>query len=214
MTTDGIVIVDYGIGNLLSVQRAVDACSQKAVVSSDPSVVRSANRLILPGVGAFANGITSLESLCLVEAIKDFIASDKPLLGICLGMQLLLDTSTEHGYSEGLRVIPGSVNPLPSVSAKGVAVKIPHIGWNKLAITPLRDLTKRDIGRIVPRDPVYFVHSYMVVPSDRANIVAECSYGGNTIPAVISKGNVVGCQFHPEKSGIAGLKFIEAWLSL
>jgi len=213
MTKPKVVIIDYGVGNLLSVQRAVEECGVEAVTSSEPDIIAQADRVILPGVGAFANGMNALESLGLVEVIVAIAANGTPLLGICLGMQLLLDESEVHGATKGLGIIPGRVVPVPNVSTDGFPLKIPHIGWNAL-VTP-EGVTWSDsiLQNTTPGDSVYFVHSFMVEPEDPAARIADCVYGGNRISAVIGVKNIIGCQFHPEKSQSIGLQILANFLS-
>jgi imidazole glycerol-phosphate synthase subunit HisH len=204
-----VVIIDYGVGNLLSVQRAVEECGAEAITSSEPDVIVQADRVILPGVGAFANGMQALVSRGLVEVIKAIAEDSIPLLGICLGMQLLLDESEEHGVTKGLGIIPGRVVPVPAFGIDGTSVKIPHIGWNSLVASENATWNGTIVQNSTPGDAVYFVHSFMSVPEDPAMRIADCLYGGNRIPAVIGKDNVVGCQFHPEKSGETGIRILE-----
>jgi len=209
MSKPKVVIIDYGVGNLLSVQRAVEECGAEAITSSEPDVIAQADRVILPGVGAFANGMQALESLGLIELIKAIAADGIPLLGICLGMQLLLDESEEHGMTKGLGIIPGRVVPVPNVSSDGVPLKIPHIGWNSLVLAEGAAWDGTILQNSIPGDAVYFVHSFMAAPENSSMRIADCSYGGNRISAVIGHRNVFGCQFHPEKSGGAGLRIFE-----
>ena len=208
-----VVIVDYGVGNLLSVQRAVEECDAEAITSCEPDVIFRADRVILPGVGAFSNGMRALDSLGLVKVIKTVAANGIPLLGICLGMQLLLDESEEHGVTKGLGIIPGRVVPVPVSGIDGTSVKIPHIGWNSLVASEGATWNGTILQNSAPGDAVYFVHSFMANPADPAMRLADCLYGGNLITAVIRKGNVVGCQFHPEKSGLCGLKALSNFIS-
>jgi len=212
MSKPKVVIIDYGVGNLLSVQRAVEECGAEAITSSDPDVIARAERVILPGVGAFANGMQALESLGLVEVIKALATDGIPLLGICLGMQLLLDESEEHGVTKGLGIIPGRVVPVPNVSPDGTPLKIPHIGWNSLVVFEGATWNGTILQSSTPGDAVYFVHSFMAAPEDPLMRVADCLYGGNRIAAIIGKENVYGCQFHPEKSGPSGLKILQNFL--
>ena len=212
MSKPKVVIVDYGVGNLLSVQRAVEECGAEVITSSEPDVIVRADRVILPGVGAFANGMRALESLGLVEVIKAIAAGGIPLLGICLGMQLLLDESEEHGVTEGLGIIPGRVVPVPSLSHDGLPLKIPHVGWNSLVVSEGSAWDKTILENSTSGDAVYFVHSFMAAPEDHETRIADCFYGGNRISAVIGDGNVFGCQFHPEKSGEVGLRILKVFL--
>ena len=212
MSKPKVVIVDYGVGNLLSIQRAVEECGAEAITSSEPDVIARADRVILPGVGAFANGMQALESLGLVEVIKTIAAGGIPLLGICLGMQLLLDESEEHGVTKGLGIIPGGVVPVPNVSPDGAPLKIPHIGWNSLVVAEGALWNGTILQNTTPGDSVYFVHSFMAEPEDLSMRIADCLYGGNRISAMIGVKNVIGCQFHPEKSQSIGLRILANFL--
>jgi glutamine amidotransferase len=213
MSKSKVVIIDYGVGNLLSVQRAVEACGAQAITSSDPKAIALAERLILPGVGAFANGMNALTSLGLVDVIRATAADGVPLLGICLGMQLLFNESEEYGLSKGLGIISGRVLPLPAQSIDGSRLKIPLVGWYPIAVAEGATWNQTILENLNPRDAFYFVHSYMAVPDDPAVRIADCIYGGNRIPAVVESGNVYGCQFHPEKSQYIGLRMIANFLT-
>lgn len=212
MNKPKVVIVDYGVGNLLSVQRAVEQCGGETVISAAPDVVANADHVILPGVGAYANGMRALESLGLVQVLKEVAAKGTPLLGICLGMQLLFDESEEHGFTKGLGIIPGRVVPVPNLTPNGLPLKIPHIGWSELmphsGVLEENRLMKNNRSG----DSGYFVHSFMAEPEKTQMRIFDCLYGGNRIAAVIGYGNVFGCQFHPEKSGKKGLQIIHNFL--
>lgn len=212
MSKSKVVIVDYGVGNLLSVQRAAEECGAEVITSSEPDVIARADRVILPGVGAFAKGMQALESRGLVEVIKAIAEAGIPLLGICLGMQLLLDESEEHGVTKGLGIIPGRVVPVPNVGPEGMPLKIPHIGWNSVVVSQGAEWNGTILKNLIQEDSVYFVHSFMAVPEDPGLRIADCLYGGNVIAAAIGKDNVFGCQFHPEKSGEIGLRTIKSFL--
>jgi glutamine amidotransferase len=209
-----ITIIDYGVGNLLSVRRGFEHCGAEVVLTSDPEAVIAARRVVLPGVGAFANAMHALEERNLVPAIRELAKRGTPLLGICLGMQLLLDESEEFGLSAGLSLIPGRVVPIPSKTVAGEAQKIPHIGWNSLIPSeyPL-DWRSSLLANNVPGEATYFVHSLMSVPANPAHRVADCLYGGHRIPAVLAKDQITACQFHPEKSGEVGLKILRRFVS-
>jgi glutamine amidotransferase len=213
MSKPKVVIIDYGAGNLLSVQRAVEACGADWITTSESNVIAQADRIILPGVGAFANGMQALESLGLIETIKAVAADGTPLMGICLGMQLLLSESEEYGLTKGLGIIPGRVVQVPTFGTDGARMKIPHIGWNSLFVSEYSTWNNTIIQNLTPGDAVYFVHSFQAEPEDLATRIAECFYGGCRISAVIANRNVVGCQFHPEKSGEIGLKIIKEFLN-
>jgi len=195
-----ITIIDYGMGNLRSVQKACEKLGFEAVVSSNSDEIAAAEKLILPGVGAFRDAIAHLQDSGFVEPIKDHINADKPLLGICLGLQLLFDRSYEDGEYEGLGIIPGQVVRFPSQPG----LKVPHMGWNKLQVkqeTPLLNGIPADAH-------FYFVHSYYVVPEDDS-VLAATSEHGVEFCAMIRRGNLLATQFHPEKSQRVGLKLLD-----
>ena len=214
MNEPKVAVIDYGVGNLLSVQRAIEECGAEVITSSEPDVIAQADRIILPGVGAFANGMQALKSLGLVEVIRALAADGIPLLGICLGMQLLLDESEEHGFTKGLGIVPGRIVPIPNVSPDGLSVKIPHIGWSSLVVAEGSAWSRTILKNLTPGDAVYFVHSFMAEPENSQVRIADCLYCGNRIPAVIGFENVVGCQFHPEKSGVTGLRVLESFIKM
>ena len=210
-----VVVIDYGLGNLLSVQRGLEYCGATVAVSSDPSIILSASHVVLPGVGAFSDGMAELRSRKLDEVVQEVAAQNTPLLGICLGMQMLLSESEEFGITAGLGLIPGRVIPIPSSDCDGSQQKIPHIGWNELVVSQDRESWLDTLlGQVAPGEAVYFVHSFMANPDDPKNRLADCIYGGCEIAAVISRNNVVGCQFHPEKSGEVGLKILRSFLAI
>jgi glutamine amidotransferase len=204
-----VTIIDYGVGNLLSVQRGFEHCGARVTVTSDPETILRSERLVLPGVGAFCDAMMELEQRGLPPVIRAYTASGKPFLGICLGMQMLLDESEEFSVTKGLGLIPGKVVPLPSQTVSGEPQKIPHIGWNALH-PATSSWTGTFLEGIQPDSSVYFVHSFMAQPKEAQHLLAECVYGGHSVPAVIGSGNVLGCQFHPEKSGECGLGILRA----
>lgn len=214
MNTPKAVVIDYGIGNLLSVRRGLEHCGATVVVTADPKVILSARWVILPGVGAFSDGIAGLRRHGLDAVVREVGARGIPLLGICLGMQMLLDESEEFGITAGLGLIPGRVVPVPSASSSGHPQKIPHIGWNNLVLPQGRasweNTSLRDVAL---GEAVYFVHSFMANPTDPNHRIADCLYGGLPVSAAIGCDNVVGCQFHPEKSGETGLKVLRTFLT-
>lgn len=207
-----ITVIDYGVGNLLSVQRGLEHCGAQVILTSDPDAVLDADRVVLPGVGAFANAMQALQERGLVEAIHQLVKKNTPLLGICLGMQLLLDESEEFGLTRGLGLIHGRVIPIPSGSTDGRLMRIPHIGWNSLLPVGQRRWGGTLLTDNAPGDAMYFVHSFMAMPDDVEHRLADCVYGGHCIPAVILRNNVTGCQFHPEKSGELGLRVLRRFL--
>ena len=199
-----IAVVDYGAGNLRSVDLALARLGAEAVITRDPDVMAGADGLILPGVGAFADAMAALENSGVVPALYAFAESGRPFLGICLGMQALFDGSEEGPGIRGLGLIPGQVRRLPDCG-----LKIPHMGWNSL--TPAKESLLLD-G--LPADPyVYFVHSYACRASDPADVLAVTDYG---VPfhAAVQRGNILGFQFHPEKSGDVGQTMLENFVKL
>ncbi|SFN30171.1 glutamine amidotransferase [Formivibrio citricus] len=205
-----VVVIDYGVGNLYSVQRSLEHCGATVTVTSDHDVILAAPRVVLPGVGAFDSAMNALQQLGLVPVIQALANKGTPLLGICLGMQLLLDESEEFGLTKGLGLIPGRVVPIPAQTIAGDIQKIPHIGWNALEpACATNDWQGTILDHVTPGDAVYFVHSFMAVPSSEESRLANCDYGGHKIAAVIGRANVIGCQFHPEKSGETGLKILK-----
>ena len=201
-----ITVVDYGMGNLMSVSRAFEAVGADVRVSGAPAEIEGAERLVLPGVGAFGDGMRGLMERGLVEPIKGYAASGRPLLGICLGMQLLFDSSEEFGEFGGLGLIRGSVRKVPSRGADGQPHKIPHIGWS--GIVPVRDWRGTLLQGIERDVATYFVHSYATEPADEGDRLADTYYDGCRISAVVRHGAIAGCQFHPEKSAAVGLKIL------
>lgn len=214
MNAPEVTIIDYGVGNLLSVQRGFEHCGAKVILSANPEKILAAQRVVLPGVGAFGNGIQALKALQLVHVIQEIAESGTPLLGICLGMQLLLEHSEEFGSSNGLALIPGHVTAIPDLSTSGESLKIPHIGWNKIFPPKQTDWHGTLLSGNQPDDAMYFVHSFMANPDDNKYRLAECTYGGYQIAAVIRHDNIMGCQFHPEKSGEHGLKVLRQFIEL
>lgn len=209
-----ITIIDYGIGNILSVVRAFEYHAVPVKVVDSPTDVLNADLLVLPGVGAFGDGMQGLRDKQLIEPILKYCEKERPFLGICLGMQMMMDSSEEFNHNAGLGIISGSVNKISSCGADGTPHKIPHIGWSEL-IPPADTLWDRTIlDGLAPGTAMYFVHSFTPVPLDSANRLADCSYDGLLISAVIRKGNLYGCQFHPEKSGKAGLQIIKNFITM
>ena len=201
-----IAIVDYGVGNLFSLRSSLDAIGEEAVVTSDADVLRSADRIILPGVGAFEDAARKLRESGLATLLKELAAAGKPLMGICLGMQMLFEKSYEYGEHEGLGLIPGQVRPIRDVIPE--TYKIPHIGWNALTFRGDHPL----FSKIREGDCVYFVHSFYAADCDDA-VIATAEYGA-PLTAAVARGNVCGCQFHPEKSGSVGLAILKAFAEL
>jgi glutamine amidotransferase len=214
MVSNSVTILDYGIGNILSVSRGFEAIGAKVRLASNIEGIYDAERLILPGVGAFAKGIEQLKKNNFDEAIIDVANHGKPLLGICLGMQFLMDSSEEFGNTNGLGLIPGKVIPIPPQDIAGESLIVPHIGWNALETSFNKSWDNTLLANTPLKSNVYFVHSFFSKPNDDNHLLAHCIYGGNDLSAVISKDNVMGCQFHPEKSGEIGLNILKTFLSI
>jgi len=210
-----ITIIDYGMGNLFSIARALNYVGADTLITNDPSKISSSDRLILPGVGAFGFGMKELEKRSLIEGINDFVKTGRPLLGICLGMQLLLSKSYEFGLHKGLGLIRGKVVRFKDPKPKGEFFKIPHIGWNKIAFSS-ENYSKTDsiVRNISSGSFFYFVHSFIALLNDKADTVAESQYGSDRFCSILNKDNVWGCQFHPEKSGKIGLKLLDNFCNL
>jgi glutamine amidotransferase len=197
--SETIAVIDYGAGNLRSIRRALEAAGAQVVITSEPDAVRRADAVVFPGVGAAGAAMRRLHDFGLVEAIGDVVAADRPFLGICLGMQLLFGHQ-EEGNIQGLGLLRGRVRSLSD------QVKVPQIGWNRVRWV-------RDEGGATARDEddFYFVHSYIVEPADPADIVAVSRYG-ELFPSIVRHDRVWGTQFHPEKSGPAGLRLVACWV--
>ena len=201
-----IAIIDYGVGNLFSVKSSFAAIGQEAVVTADPAVIDAADRILLPGVGAYEDAARKLRQTGMGDIVRQQAAAGKPVMGICLGMQLLFDVSYEYGEHQGLGLIPGAVRPIRDVVPADY--KVPHIGWNALHLVG----EKSPIFKYVNEgDCVYFVHSYYA--DCGAAVTAPAEYGA-PITAAVRKDDVYGCQFHPEKSGAVGLNILRAFCEL
>ena len=199
-----IVIVDYGVGNLFSLKCSFAALGEQVLIASDPDSIDSAEKIILPGVGAFQDAAEKLRKSGLDLVLKKQVQKGKPLLGICLGMQLLFEKSYEYGEHEGLGFLPGVIRPIADVVPQDL--KIPHMGWNALRF---RGEKHPLFARVREGEYVYFVHSYYASDCD-ASVIADTEYGA-PLTAAVAKGNVMGCQFHPEKSGDVGLRILKAF---
>ena len=200
-----IVIIDYGMGNLRSVQKAFEQVGCDAVVTADPGVAARADKLVLPGVGAFRDCMHNLEAGGFVAPIREHVAAGKPFLGICLGLQLLFTESEEFGRHQGLGIIPGRVVRFPEgLRDGGESLKVPHMGWNRIAIRRASPL----YAGIPDGSFVYFVHSYYVVPDDPRVVATETGYG-QSFCSSIWRDNVMATQFHPEKSQAVGLRMLK-----
>ena len=200
-----VTVIDYGVGNLRSVTKALEFLGCQVTLTSDPEIVARADKLVLPGVGAFGAGMANLQRLSLVEAIRDAIRRGTPLLGICLGLQLLFDESEEMGHYDGLKLVRGKVVRFPDQND----IRIPHMGWNALQIHKPEPLFKG----VADGAMVYFVHSYFPVPDDPSVIAATTEHGVEFVSA-IAIDNIFGTQFHPEKSSKVGLQILRNFVAL
>jgi imidazole glycerol-phosphate synthase subunit HisH len=203
-----IGIVDYGMGNLFSVSKALERLGVSYFISEKGSELSEADALILPGVGAFKDAMARLNESGLSDMIREYAGTGKPLLGICLGMQLLFEESEENGITTGLSLLPGKVVHFPGKTAVGKTYKVPHMGWNRLEwVNPSLVTANLD------EDYVYFVHSYYVKTDDRDILIAKASYS-EEVPAVVGRNNVYGMQFHPEKSSKLGVELLRNFTEL
>lgn len=210
-----VLVVDYGVGNLLSVCRAFEACGATVELNGNPERIASAERLVVPGVGAFGDCMSELRRRDLIQPILEYVASGNPVLGICVGMQMMMRIGEEFGEHEGLGIAPGRVRAIPGTTSDGKPHKIPHIGWNALrkpSSTTVWDGTILD--GVAPGTTCYFVHSFTAEPESDEHRLADCDYNGRRISAALRVGNVYGTQFHPEKSGQIGLRILSNFLAL
>ena len=210
-----VTVVDYDAGNLFSVSRAVETCGGTVVLAETPDQIASARRLILPGVGAFSAGMAALEERRLVDAIIRYAESGRPLLGICLGMQLLMDVGEEFGRHRGLGLIGGTVVPVPGRGIDNQPHPIPHIGWNQLRPANGEvSWTEKILDGVTAGQAVYFVHSFMAEPTDPNHRIADSYYDGQRVTAIIGRDAIIGVQFHPEKSAATGLGMIANFMAM
>lgn len=207
-----VTIVDYGMGNLYSVGRAFEVSGADVIFATTPKDIALARHLVLPGVGAFESGMAGLHERNLVESIRTHAAKGKPLMGICLGMQMFATISEEFGEHKGLNLIPGRVRPLPRTTVVGEAQKIPHIGWAGLHKTTGADWNETPLADLQEGDGVYLVHSFAMHADNPAHQIAFSDFGGHAVCTVIRNGAIIGCQFHPEKSGPVGLRILKKFV--
>ncbi len=209
-----VAIIDYEMGNLFSVKHACEFVGLHPVITTNKNEIFDADAAILPGVGAFGDAMMNLKKLDLIQPIRDFIASKKPFLGICLGMQLLFDESEEFGIHQGLGVIKGNVLKFPTKNMKGQQVKVPQIGWNQVffnnnangIFSPLKDIQNGEF--------MYFVHSFYVNPANKQSIYTSTIYEGIDYCSSVLQDNIFACQFHPEKSAAEGIKIYTNWVKI
>ncbi len=207
-----VAIIDYGMGNMFSVKRACEHVGLEPLIAHTESMLMNSSAAILPGVGAFGDAMDNLKKMGLVEPIKKFVASGKPFMGICLGMQLLMSDSEEFGKHKGLDIIKGPVRRFPPVKSGGGVVKVPQVGWNQIRpsllkwdASPLKNIEKDAY--------MYFVHSYYVVPEDKGVVLSVTDYEGTEYCSSILWKNIFACQFHPEKSADQGLTIYSNWVT-
>jgi len=210
-----ILVVDYGIGNIRSVCRAFEKCGASVELSDDPSKIEAADRIVLPGVGAIAHCMDQLNQRGMTEPLTRYTEKERPFLGICVGMQMMMDESWEFTKSKCLGWHSGDVIEVPRKNAKGQCHKIPHVGWSNLD-TPSTGIRREGtiLQGIGNDEPVYFVHSFMVNPLDDNTRLADTRYNDINICAAVSSGAISGTQFHPEKSGAVGLRILENFMAL
>lgn len=209
-----VAIIDYEMGNMFSVDHACKYVGLDSIITEDKDVIMNADAAILPGVGAFGNCMANLNKLDLISPIKDFVAAGKPFLGICLGLQLLFTESEEFGFSKGLDLVQGKVVKFPAENSNGKKLKVPQVGWNHIyengngnhwSNSILKDTSSKEF--------MYFVHSYYVKPDDKNDILTLTNYEGIEYCSGVKKNNITAFQFHPEKSGIEGIKIYKNWLT-
>ena len=201
-----IAIVNYGVGNLFSISRSFEYIGLSSVITDDNKVIESASHIVLPGVGAFGDAVQKLEATGLIPTLDACVKKGTPLLGVCLGMQLLFEKSYEYGEHKGLGYLKGEICPMePDIKSGGYDLKVPHMGWNALQLKKDSAILKYTVNR----EHMYFVHSFYAKNCEDS-LVAVVEYGIE-VPAVVGSGNVFGCQFHPEKSGACGLKILKAF---
>jgi imidazole glycerol-phosphate synthase subunit HisH len=215
MSTQKITLLDYGMCNMLNVARALEHAGADVHVTEDPKEAIAAERLVVPGVGAFSECMRAVNDLGHGDAIREFVKSGRPMLGICVGMQILFEASEEFGETPGLGILPGRVRAIPNMTTDGAAQRVPHIGWNHL-IEPRvggswEGTMLESFGKAGPA--VYFVHSFAAQPLDADDRLADCDYGGHRISAMVKRDNITATQFHPERSGPVGLRMLKAFLS-
>ncbi|KYG82843.1 imidazole glycerol phosphate synthase subunit HisH [Roseivirga echinicomitans] len=205
-----VAVLDYGIGNVRSITNALNSIGAEPILTSDSELILSADALILPGVGAFAKGMQNLKDRNLVGLIHQFVNSGKPFLGICLGMQMLLDESEEFGLNEGLGLIKGKVVKLPL--KLGNEEKLPHVSWNEILPPSHGRWNNTLLESTAPSSDVYFIHSYVALPADQSDVLSHTFYGDGYFCSAVQKDNITGFQFHPEKSGVLGLKMLSEFI--
>lgn len=207
-----IAIIDYGIGNIRSIVNALEKVGATVLLTRDRNNILNADGVVLPGVGAFAHGMEQLKLYELVDVLKEYALTEKPLLGICLGMQMLFSKSNEFTETEGLGIIPGNIERLKLLDSN--QQKLPHISWNGLYESEKKTWVDTILDGIKPCEDMYFVHSFAAVPNDRNDVLSTTVYSEYEFCSSVKRGNVYGCQFHPEKSATEGLKIIKNFVKI
>jgi glutamine amidotransferase len=207
-----VTIIDYGVGNLYSVARAFEICGANIAYAYKPEQITSARHLVLPGVGSFESGMAGLRDRNMITSICDYAATGKPLMGICLGMQMFATVSEEYGEHPGLNIIPGRVKRIPQTTLEGDLQKLPNIGWSSLHRVSETDWEATAMRDVKQGEEVYAVHSFEVHTDNPQHQLAYIELGGRNICAAIRQNSVIGFQFHPEKSGPVGLKILKSFL--
>lgn len=214
MTAAKIAILDYGMCNLLNVARAFSYLEIDAEVTSDPKKALQADRMVVPGVGAFSNALREFRQAGFDDAVREHVLAGRPLLGICVGMQMLFDASEEFGEHAGLGLLPGRVRAIPTRTVDGEPQRVPHIGWDTLSVPEGGCEWSDSILRGAnPASTYYFVHSFAAEPELPSDRLANCLYGGHPICAAVSRDNITATQFHPERSGEAGLSLLRQFMA-
>lgn len=211
-----VVIVDYHLGNLFSVKHACNATNITATISSDKELILEADAIILPGVGAFGDAMKNIEKLDLASPIRDFVATGRPVLGVCLGLQLLFEQSEEFGNYKGLGLVKGSVAKFSTKSPTGKLMRVPQIGWNKIYAPTQNEITWENtpLSNVAENSYMYFVHSYYVRPTQTSAILSLTNYEGVEYCSAIRQNNIFAFQFHPEKSAEKGIQIYQEWYSI
>lgn len=212
-----ITLLDYGMCNLLNVARAFQFCGAEVIIAEDSETVKNAEKLVVPGVGAFADSMHSLQTCGFDDAIRKFISTERPFLGICVGMQILFDSSQEFGFSQGLGLLPGVVESIPTKTVEKEIQRIPHIGWNQLLHPQDSSITWKGTvleGLENQEAFMYFIHSFAAIPQDTQIRLANVVYGGHLLCAAIKKNNIMATQFHPERSGKLGLNILKKFICM
>ena len=209
-----MTVVDYGIGNLLSVARALEHAGARVTLSGAAAEIERSARVVLPGVGAFGRAMEVLRAQGLADAVIRFAQTGRPLLGICLGMQILFEESEEFGRHTGLGLVPGKVVAIPKIGGDGAPVKLPHVGWCPVRPPAGHDWRDTILDGAPEATAFYFVHWYEAAPARADDLIGETEYHRLSIPAVVQRDGIAGTQFHPEKSGPAGLRLLARFLSM